>query len=186
VSSDSTSSGALIILERHLEHKVISIVRGPEWTEWKQLGVHRDRNHPVLLQNGRVLCAGVSANGTNGSVECWSIQDNAIQARKGYEIRKGGSDPISSAYRSSLIGFLESSYARGPFENRTIRPKRYVVWDVESAKIIAELSPRQFDVQAQSESAYRFKASFDIALSPDGSLLALGGDDTLEIFNIQR
>ena len=187
VSDGSTSSGPLIVLEHHLEFKpVISILRGPEWIVWKQLVVDRDRNHPVLLQNGRVLCAGVSANGNNGSVECWSIQDDAILARQGYSMRKGGTDPISSAYRSSLIAFLERSYSRGPFENLTVRPKRYVVWDVESAKTIAELSPRQYDVHARSESPYRFKAVFDIAISPDGALLVLGGDDTLEIYNIQR
>jgi WD40 repeat protein len=139
-----------------------------------------------------LLCIGSWANETNASVECWSIEGNTIRPHGAYGLNKGaGAGGLTGAANSTRVAFLEASISHNAFtENTTIRQKRYLVWDVETGKAIAELPIRSrqskfyppFDLRIKGAS----EAPFEIALSPDGALLALGGDDTLEIYTLPQ
>jgi hypothetical protein len=179
----SASMGSLIVLAPPLG---MSILRAPNW-EPKPVADQIHWARPVLLQNGKTLCAGHPSNGGDGSMKCWSLQGNEVQPRGAYAVRKGGTVPISGAANSTLVAFLESTYSYNGFtESIKTLPKRYVVWDVESRKTIFELRPREQEEFKSYESSRKSKVPFDIAISPDGSLLALGGDDILEIYALTR
>jgi hypothetical protein len=86
---------------------------------------------------------------------------------------KGGSVPISAASSGTRVAFVVSSYSYNAFtENEKWQQKRYVVWDFATGKTIAELPARR-EIE-------------DLALSADGTLLALSGQDVVEIYSIGR
>lgn len=181
--ANAASTDGLIAL---FHQPSISILKGPRWQEWKTVVEPRPWASTVFAQNGTVICTGAMAGammGGDGSIQCWSLQEKSGRPFRTFTVRKGATGHITGASKATRVAFLQSSYSQNPFiETETVVAKRYVVWDFESGRTIADLPPRQQSSYARYEGPNKGSEPFALALSPNGIMLSLAGDDVVEVY----
>jgi len=154
------------------------ILGAPDWKESKRIADDRISATPVFLNHGHTLCAADVSSASNVSVLCWAIGDAAITQLRKYDAPTNSTLPISGAAKASRVAFLEGMI-NGSLQ--WVRFGQYVVWDPESGTTLATLpaQTQHFEVGRS-----RAEAPFMLALSPDGSLLALAGENVVEVYSL--
>ncbi len=151
------------------------LLRGPDWKE-KKITDDRPGAVGVFLSHGRTLCAADLSKTGNVSVVCWSIGDGDVKPLRKYDSPSNCTLPISGAANAPRVAFLE-----GTINERAqwVRFGHYVVWDPGTGATITSLPA---EIQRVEMGGSKADAPFVTALSPDGSLLALAGQNVVEIY----
>jgi hypothetical protein len=180
--SDASADRHLIALSNGIPRQTQIVVADPVG----KTVVHRwpledvEGSWPLFANRGKAICA-LDGTGRHGVAHCWDADSGAEIART-----NGGNPhwPMKTALhakRAILSEYGWRIYFEG-WETEVGSLKRWVVWDFGTGKELASWKPKWQSYMIRDSKA---REPYRLAISPDGDLVAEGGQGTLILYRIE-
>ena len=162
----------------------IRILSGPDWKSFSRIFSPGCCLSPKFLNDGKHICAGRTPGASDeNTFRCWELNEATPKLISSWPAKKTGTEVASATIRSTLALFLDKTYSYNPFTERERTDlKRWVIWDAMRGMIVGELPAKLQIRRSGMDSRRDTHLPWASAMSPRGSLLALGGDGKVEIY----
>lgn len=140
-----------------------------------------------FADDGTALCSPVSMDdeGKGSKLRCWKTDSGELIANAPSD---HATSPFTVSTRSTRVIFTESGYIPGIIPDLDFHPyKGAVVWDYATGEKLASWRP---ETQTWTELGLRPPKKIvepsKFAISPDGQLIAEGGNGKLTVYRVQK
>ncbi len=169
------------------EHGDVRLLRGPDWKTYTTIPDPRVGLNVKIFDSGKGVCAGKQAGPNDATLRCWELGGPVPRALTSWPARNAGTPVVSAAAVAPLVVFLDQSYSYNRFsERQKITSKRWVVWDAQRGLIANQLPAKTQVERLGGENGVDVTVAYASALSASGSLFAIGGAGTIEIYALTR
>jgi hypothetical protein len=181
------TSGTAKVIALSGEYGDVRLLRGPDWKTYTTIPDPRVGLNVKIFGSGKGVCAGRDAGPDDATLRCWEIGGPVPRALTSWPARKAGTELVSAAALAPLVVFLDQSYSYNRFsERQKITFKRWVVWDAQRGLILNQLPAKTQVKRFGGDRGFDYTVPYASTLSASGSLFAIGGAGTIEIYTLTR
>ena len=166
----------------------VRLLRGPDWKTYTTITIPGVGLGVKIFDSGKGVCAGQDAGRDHATLRCWDVGGAVPRPLTSWSAaRNARVGLVAAAAAASLVVFLDSERFYNRFtERERVTFKRWVVWDAQRGIIVNQLPAKTQVVRLGGELGIDFTMAYVSALSASGSLFAIGGAGTIEIYALTR
>jgi hypothetical protein len=139
----------------------------------------------VFFGAGRGFCAGAKAPDGDATMRCWLLGQGTPEPVSTFPARSASTLPVASARNSSLLAIENTALSYNRFtEGESAKFKGWTIWDPLLGQARGTVPARAQGLRFIPEQKHPRQTPYAAALSANGEVFAIAGNQALEIFSV--